>query len=183
MSDPVIVAPAIGLPVTVAEAKLHLRVDGDDDDALIESMIAAATGHLDGYDGVLGRAIMSQTWREDFDGFPTGFRLRMGPVSGLVSVVYTDDAGDPQTVTGARLLTSGGVTFVYPALGASWPSGSGVAIEYTAGYAVVPAPLKAAILLHVGALYENREAVSDKSMAAVPLAYESLVSPYRREIV
>ena len=43
--------------VSIDEAKDHLRVDGDGEDALIEGLVAAATGHIDGPNGWLGRAI------------------------------------------------------------------------------------------------------------------------------
>lgn len=177
-----IVAP-VGYPVTLAEAKLHLRVIGNDEDSLISGLIAAATDYLDGPDGILGRAILPQTWREEWDHFPSVIPLRMGPVSGVVSVSYTDGAGLPQTVTGSRLSSLWGAWRVAPAVGSSWPSGSSVAVEYTAGSVDVPAPLKVAILLHVGSLYENRESISDKAMSVVPLAYEMLISPYRRVLV
>lgn len=176
------VAP-VGYPVTLDEAKQHLRVDQNDDDALIEAFIAAATDHLDGPDGILGRAILPQTWREKWDAFQPMFPLRFGPAGAIVSMTYTDSSGAPQSIIDARLAASLGVWRVAPALGGSWPSGSDVSIEYAAGSADVPAPLKVAILLHVGSLYENRESISGKPMSVVPLAYEMLIMPYRRVLV
>ena len=176
------VAP-VGYPVTIDDAKLHLRVDHNDDDGLIGAFIAAATDYLDGPDGVLGRSLLPQTWREKWDAFRPTFPLRFGPVGEIVSMTYTDSSGALQTIIDARLVVSLGVWRVAPALGGSWPSGSDVSIEYEAGSADVPAPLKVAILLHVGSLYENRESISDKPMSVVPLAYEMLIMPYRRVLV
>ena len=48
--------------LTLEEAKLHLRVDHDDDDDLIEALVAAVTARLDGRDGILGRCLRAQTW-------------------------------------------------------------------------------------------------------------------------
>jgi uncharacterized phiE125 gp8 family phage protein len=180
VTDPVLITPPAAMPVSLVEAKAHLRVDHDDDDAVIEGMVAAATSYLDGYNGILGRAIMPQVWREEWDGFHPAFPLRLGPVSAVAGISYTDGAGLPATATGARVVTSAGAAFVFPAVAASWPSGSAVSVEYTAGYATVPPALKMAILLHIGALYENREGVAEKSMAVLPLAYEALIAPYRR---
>lgn len=183
MSDPVLVEGPSAFPVSLSEAKMHLRVTHNDEDDLISTLIEAATNYLDGADGILGRAILTQTWRQEWDDFGSCLTLRMGPVMGLVAVSYTDGTGVVQTITNARLIASGGISRVLPAVGEAWPSGSSVTVEYTAGYDFAPAPLKAAILLHVGSLYENRETVSEKAPAVVPMAYEMLIHPYRRVLV
>lgn len=51
--------------VTLADMKAYLRVDYDDEDALIAQLIAAAVAYLDGWGGILGRCIMPQTWAFD----------------------------------------------------------------------------------------------------------------------
>lgn len=52
-------------------------------------------------------------------------------------------------------------------------------VEFVAGYPLgIPAPIRAAILLHVGSLYANREQ-SDKDWSPTR-AYEALLTPYRR---
>ena len=90
--------------INLAEAKLHLRVDHSEEDALIQSMIDAATqsvaNHLD---------------------------------------MHVDDMED---------------------------------------YIDMPAPVAAAILLRVGDLYENREAVQDRSLYDNP-TFARLLAPYR----
>ena len=68
-------APPTEQVVTLAEMKAHLRVDGDDEDLLIQSLTDAAVSWLDGWDGVLGRCIMPQTWRIDAADLVAGFRL------------------------------------------------------------------------------------------------------------
>jgi uncharacterized phage protein (predicted DNA packaging) len=42
----------------------------------------------------------------------------------------------------------------------------------------LPASVRHAILLLVGSLYLNREAVSDTNLVKVPYSYEYLLSPY-----
>ena len=57
-----------------------------------------------------------------------------------------------------------------------------VRLRYTAGYEALPAPIKAALLLMCGDLYENREtAVIGVSASKVPMAMavENLLGPYR----
>lgn len=65
---PYLVTPPATLPVTVQAMRAHLRVAHDDDDADIAAKIAGAVGALDGWGGLLGRAIMPQTWAVDVTG-------------------------------------------------------------------------------------------------------------------
>jgi uncharacterized phiE125 gp8 family phage protein len=186
MQPPVLVtAPAV-MPVTLSEAKAHLRVDHDDEDTLITALIAAATGHLDGWTGVLGRCIVSQTWRQDMDGFGDGdIRLPFADVTAVV-VAYTDTANATQTFAGAsyHLTADAMSSLIELADGASWPDTAirpdAVRVTMTVGYSAVPPAIKAAILIHIGQLYENREVSAMSAVAMLPLAHDALVSPYRR---
>lgn len=171
-------------PVTLAEARLHLRLDASGDppthpeDSLVEMLITATTGHLDGADGVLRRALVTQRWRLSLGAFPIGaIKLPLPPLQSVEAVSYVDADGEEQSFADYA---------VDPAFGCirgAWPSGSDVRIDFTAGYGGagnVPAPLKAAILLHVGHLYANREAVNIGNITTeLPLAYDALIYPYR----
>lgn len=176
------VAPATE-PVTLQEAKDHLRVTHDLEDTLIAALIDAAVSNLDGWSGILGRCIVSQTWRQDFGEFTDCIRLPFPDVQS-VTVAYTDDAGNAQTVAGSEyhLVNRASGAVIELADGAAWPSTytrpDAVRVTMVCGYAAVPAAIKAAILLHVGALYENRASVTDKPM--LPFAYDALVGPHRR---
>lgn len=57
------VTPPTGAIVSLPEVKAHLRVDHAHEDALIQAYMDAATSWIDGFDGVLGRCVMEQTWR------------------------------------------------------------------------------------------------------------------------
>lgn len=54
-------------PVSLAEAKLHLRVDYCDEDSLITSLIYAAREVVE---GKLRRSVFAQTWQMTMDQFP-----------------------------------------------------------------------------------------------------------------
>ena len=56
--------------IPLPEAKAWLRVDGMEEDALIGGLLAAATAHLDGWTGVLGRALGEQVWEISLDAWP-----------------------------------------------------------------------------------------------------------------
>lgn len=189
MLRPVLVTPPATMPVSLAEAKAHCRVDHSDDDALITSMIVAATTYLDGWTGILGRALVTQTWRQDFGSFRGCLRLPVGPVASIDSVKHFDADNSEQTVDPDVfvLWTDARGSYVDLASGMAWPQAydrpDAVRITYVAGddAAAVPAPIKAAILLHVAHLYLNREAVVVGETPSVqPMAAAALVAPYRR---
>lgn len=205
-----IVVPPSSFPVTLDEAKAQLNVVDSDDDDLIEQYIAAATQALDGPFGWLGRAIMPQTWYYFRDGFPgaagdwvtpigcacgtsmtncSGVEIPLPPLSTVDEVAYADpdNPGNylimPTTDYAAD--NSGYVGWVQPV--DAWPSAgtalNAIRIKFTAGYAIVPADIKQAILIMVRDYYDLRGdqvvGVSTMSWRAV----DSLLNGYRVIIV
>ncbi|MDP2358014.1 MAG: head-tail connector protein [Beijerinckiaceae bacterium] len=188
---PVLVTPPAAPPVSLEEAKAHLRVDHDEENALIEALIAAATAHLDGWTGILGRCLVTQTWRQDLREFPAGGTIRLPfPAPGSVSVTYYDAANAEQTLAPSAYhvlddIRGGAIEL---AASASWPAvydrPDAVSVTFNAGYGAgnaVPAALKAAIKLMIGDLYMNRETVA-KTGVSVPMstAAHMLIASYRR---
>lgn len=57
------ITPPTAEIVSLDDAKAHLRVDHDHEDMLIQTYLDAATAWVDGFDGVLGRCVLEQTWR------------------------------------------------------------------------------------------------------------------------
>ena len=80
------------LPVSLDEAKQYCRVEHDDENLLIESLIVAAVDYLDGPSGILGRAIIEQQWLLELDAWPSRLALPIEPVS-TVTVQYLDKLG------------------------------------------------------------------------------------------
>ena len=196
MHRPVLITPPAIQPATLAEAKLHLRVDHNDEDTLIESLIRAAAEHLDGWTGILGRCLVEQVWRQDHDRFARQMIIPLGPVIAVQSVTWRDPAGQPSTIPSGcydlRTDEAGNAVvrfdadYVFPT---NLHESRAVAITFKAGCetnpgppatSTVPDPLKVAILLLVGHWYQNREAVSAAGMASLPFAVEALIAPYRR---
>jgi len=189
MLAPVRTADPAETPVTLDEAKLHLRVDHNDDDTLISSLIGAATAYLDGWSGILGRALVTQTWRQDFCRFSDCMRLPLAPVTSIDKVEYFDGANARQTLDAGvyTLLADARSPFVTLAPGQYWPGiysrDDAVSVTFVAGCAAeaVPAPIRTAILLHVAHLYINREAVIvGDAPTVLPMSAEALIAPYRR---
>lgn len=185
-----VVTPPTAEPVTLDEAKLHLRVDTTDDDARISGLIRAAREHAE---QILGRALMTQTLELGLDCWPEDgvILLPMPPVQDVESITYTDAAGADHTVDPETYVVDAASepTRIVLRWGYCWPadvlqpqSGS-IRVRYVAGYqsaADVPQAIKAAILLHVGLLYEGREAaVVGQTATELPLAYRALLAPHR----
>ena len=173
-------------PVTLAEAKLHLRVTESDQDALILSLIKAATAHAE---QITGRAFVSQTWVKTLDAFPAsgGISLK-APVASIAEIRFTDPNGAEQALDPAHYqldpYTLPG--WVLPAYGYDWPETraniNAVKVKFVCGFgnaASVPEDIKAALLLLIGHLYENREATSDRAITDVPFTVDALLAPYR----
>jgi len=184
-----LVTPPSTNPVDLVAAKAHCRVDGDDEDDLIQSFIDAATQHLDGPHGVLGRAVMSQVWLLELTAWQSVITLPVEPVRSVV-VTYTDAAGDEQTLDSASYTLS-----LYPSMATELRLNDDLVrpdlgevnyplrITITAGYSdadAVPAALKVAILMLVAHWYANREAVSQVAMVEVPMMVGALIAPHRR---
>jgi uncharacterized phiE125 gp8 family phage protein len=182
-------APVQDNVLTVADAKLHLRVDFNDDDALIGSYIATAIQNIDGRDGWLGRALVAQTWElrlPDFGG--SVIPIPLPPLIEIESIKYYDAADVLQTLSTDVYEVTGvggfGKARVVLKSGKAWPGlakrSENVVVRFTAGYASVPAPILTAIKRQVGSMYENREAiVVNASVAKLPGGVEAMLMPYR----
>lgn len=180
-------APSQAL-LELTDAKAHLRVLHSDEDALIEGLVAAAQAHLDGFSGVLGRALVTQEWSRSFDGLPacTSFRLPLGPLGDAVSVTYFDAAGVEQSFTDFHAVADAIGPMVVLTDGAQWPSTAtrpdAVTVTWTCGYgdpADVPAAIIHAAKLLIGHWYANREAAAPSGMNDLPMAVQALIAPYR----
>lgn len=201
------VAPAVPV-VTVAEARAQGVGSASDADSLVTALVAAATEHFDGRAGILGRALVSQTWRLDTAGPDVCGRVRidMPNVSAISSIAAVVD-GSATTWSAAeyRLGSVGNFYFVEPKSGYSWPSTDDVEdairVTFVAGYgataADVPAPIRQAIILLAKHLYGLTErnlflardevpgvqvhqyVVSEAAGGVIGAAVDALTAPYR----
>lgn len=193
-NDPTYTAYAISdrsaeLPVSLELTRMHLRnEDLRVDDALVRALILSATQNIEAQYGL---ALLEQTVVQTHNAFPassdTPMLLRIAPLLSVTSITYIDAAGATQTWNASQY-TSGrfnNTAFIVPKIGYSWPSGlakmpNAVTITYDAGYGTksenIPEPIKQAILLNVGWLYENRE----DPTATLSRASDHLLRPYYR---
>ena len=172
MTLTLITAPT--LPVVGAtDLREHLRVTDVGEDAYISTLASGAVAYLDGWGGVLGRAIMPQTWRQEFDGWGT-LKLALPDVS-AVAVTYEDANGDEQPATSATLRKCGAAWVVE----ADGPSTDRVFVNMTCALPAARLPAAQAIVkLIVGHWYLNREAVGE-AMSEVPMSADALIAALR----
>ncbi|NDZ12046.1 hypothetical protein C7T35_15430 [Variovorax sp. WS11] len=171
-------------PVTLAEAKLHLRVETAEtaDDTIITALITVAREFAEHY---TGRAFATQTLEMALHCFPDYeddyIDLDLPPVATITSVKYTDTAGVEQTITGSAYALSlyGEARRLAPTYGNYWPTTQdvpdAVRIRYVTGYTTLPKAARAGLLLLIGHLYENRQAVSTLSLNEIPMGARSLL--------
>jgi uncharacterized phiE125 gp8 family phage protein len=173
--------------VSVAEAKLHCRVDHSLEDALFTRLIGVARRQCE---MISQWAFTTRTLVSRLDRWPYDGRLELPypPLQSVTSIIYTDEAGDPFTWAASNYVVE---THSIPGRillksGASWPSetlqvGGSIAITYVAGFGNgddVPDAYKQAMLLLIGHLYENRESVvvqQGVGLVQVPQAVEWLL--------
>lgn len=182
-------------PVTVAEAKAHLRVFHADDDTYLTNFVIPAARRW--AETLTHRAFITQTWILRLNGFGVGgpIYLPRPPLVSITTVTYTDTAGTAGTAWAA---SSTGYTLEQPsgehALHASirpsysqvYPSTrdivDSVVITYVAGYGAataVPVGIKHGVLMLIEDMYRQRgsEIVGTITSKAA-LAAESLLSPF-----
>jgi uncharacterized phiE125 gp8 family phage protein len=186
------VAPVV-TPVSLIEAKAHLRVDGSDSDTLITTLIEAATLWVENY---LQASLVQRTNRADVWGFASVFRLPQPPLVSITSIqYYTPDSPQVLTTLDSNFYrTDTGRGEIYMDVDAgNIPSVASrrdaVLITYVNGYGAgtsspldyaetTPAPIKAAILLQVSELFENRQINSELRLQELPTV-TMLLAAYR----
>lgn len=181
-------------PVTTDDAKLHLRVDSNDENSLIDTLIVTARQWVETF---THRALMTQTWDEKFDCFPDGvIELSMAPVASVTSITYVDTAGTSQTWSSSDYQTdlpSGPKAQrarIQPAYGLSYPltraQMNAVTVRYIAGYGatvqLIPETFITAIKMLVEHWYSLRGPVmvgAGNIVSVVPTSIETMLWDYK----
>lgn len=197
MSLGIVTGPA-GEPLSLADAKMHLRVTAADEDAYIAALIAAARGWCEDYTGLV-LAEQTLCWR--LDALPVcrdaSLILPTAPVQSVDSIAYvsmdgTEEIWDPELY---MLDPDPKRPRIKPVYGESWPANvraqmNAVTVTFRAGFTDdgasppapggnAPAPILHAIRLVTGHFYEHRMDASRDQLHEVPLAARTLLGRYK----
>lgn len=187
-------APTIE-PVSLDDARVHLRLDPDDhaQDAYLETLITAARESVEAH---TSRALINQTWTLKLDGFPgsDGLVLPRAPLSSVTSLSYVDDDGATQVWASSNYVVSAPsgprppAGRLWLAYDISWPTGvrsqrDSVIVVFVAGYgataASVPAVFRQSILLLVAEMHERREeGIVGAAVTTVQVGIDRLLASY-----
>jgi len=167
---------------TLSDAKLHLRVDSSDEDALIQVLLTGAIGFFELHSR---RILSTQTLTQKQDLLSNPIWIRQGPVIGITSVTVRTLTGT-STISSADYVVQVGQTETAPQIyfknGVTTPSPDGypgaITVTYTAGTTTIPASINAAVLLLVGHWFENRQAVGPTGGGTVPFAFEAIANKF-----
>ncbi len=185
----VLTAAPAAEPISLAEAKAQLRIDADDEDALLTALIVAARMFVE---KTLGLALITQGWSYFLDFWPRSscVTLPILPVQAVGAVTLHDAGGGSTALEAsdyavdvlsapARLVLKGASPSVVAR------ELNAFEIAFTAGYGDaatdVPAPIRHALTLLVAHWFERREpVVLGVGAQEVPTTIAGLLLPYRR---
>jgi len=138
------------LILMAVDAMDFLRIDNGEDEELLEALLEAVRQNLEGPDGTLGRALLTQTWKLYLDHFPYGcsvwgngchqcryhysdrfswykhgsLRIPLPPLQQVIEVKYFDTSNVEQTLDPALYTVETKLEpgLVIPAFGTIWPA-------------------------------------------------------------
>lgn len=184
MAAALLVAPA-GEPLSLAEAKAHLRIAHAEDDQLVTSLITAARRVVEARTGL---SLIAQDWMCWRDDWPEEgvIELPVAPLRAVEEVgVYGED-GTKAVIDPAHYIVDAASRPPRVLLRGSrvWPvpgrAVNGIGIRAEAGFGTtaqdVPQPLRDAMKLLVAHFYAQR---GDEAGSGLPLSFAALLEPYR----
>lgn len=171
-------------PVTRADLKAQARIDGSEEDSLLDAYIGAACDHVA---AIIGRQLRSEVWSWSFANPSGAVVLPLAPVQSVDVLTYLDKDGAQQSLSVADfdLIADVDRPVLQPKSGVVWPATAirpdAITVRMTVGMATLPAALRVAILLLASHWVQNREAVVlAGSPVELPLAVSALVEPWKR---
>jgi uncharacterized phiE125 gp8 family phage protein len=185
-----VLTAATSYPVSLTEAKNHLKVDTTEDDTLITNLIVAATQSCEIY---TNQFFIETEVKQYCDYWDDAVQLYKSPVSDIVVIKYYDSTNTYQTLSASVYLSDLESEPARIALDVnqSFPTLANrinaVEVRYKVGYgdaaSDVPDGIKQAILLTIGNWYGNRESViTGRTATEVPQTSKFLLDQYKIQV-
>jgi uncharacterized phiE125 gp8 family phage protein len=170
--------PPASEPVTLAEAKLYLRIDSNNEDSLISDLIVAARMSAESW---LRSSLISQSWKLVYNDYlDNEIDLPMPPIVSVSSVVVVNRDTTSQTISSNNYYLNAAKTKL---LFDNYVSGFSIEISYNTGYGTasqIPSPIKYGILAHIAAMYDERGLLGQVNL---PPQVSALYTPFRRVLL
>ena len=172
-----VTAPTVE-PLSTADAKLHLKIDGAGEDAYVDALVKAARQLCEEYQQ---RRLITQTWDWKLDEWPTalcGGRRELSvpypPLASVTSITYLDADGATQTWAAAsyQVDSTSEPGRIQPAYNETWPTIRSsilhpITIRYVAGYGASAASVPATTIQGLRKLLSHWH-VNREPMGSVP---------------
>ena len=145
-----LITPPVALAVSLAEAKLNLKIEDSDQDAIVTAWIEGITAHAE---HLTGRSFINQTWRVTLDSFPDAIELPC--TASAVTIKYLDVNGLEQTLDPADYIVDSVSEpgYAVPGVGKAWPETydriNAVNVDVVAGYGATEADIPKGIRLYI----------------------------------
>lgn len=170
-------------PLTLPEAKAHLNILSGEKDTEIRDFLKSAR---EDFEDATGRVLMTQTFEQVYDWFPTTINLVRAPVQSVTKIEYIDTEGVLTLLATSEYVLDSHrePARIVEAFGVSWPTTrqtvNAVIVTFVAGYtsrALVPHTAKEALKLKLGQYFEDREAVvMGGAPVGLPQGWDALVA-------
>ncbi len=152
-------ANADTLPITLTRAKSYLKIETDEDNAILADMIATVVQFAERY---TGRDFRKKTWSLTIDKFTDRICLRKSQINSIGNVQYTVDGALVIIANTVYYLKKGyGFSEVLLQDGETWPTDlddveAGIIIVFSTNTPRYIEQYKTGLLEHLAFLYQNR---------------------------
>lgn len=181
-TEPKVTAAPATEPVSLAEAKAHVRVTSSDHDTVLGIYITAARQFVENYTGL---KLVEQTVQFSRRNFRLHMPLPVAPIQSL-SISYVDPDEATQTLATSTYQVEG-LNTLRPVLhkdpDANWPDLDDgpevITVEAVVGFTTMPEDLKNAMLLLIATWFDRRETAVIGGAVEAPFAATALLENYR----
>ena len=178
----------IAEPVSLDEAKRWLKVETEDENEIILTLITSARLYIE---QATQRLLLQQSWRVIFSDLDArgAYLIPLSPVLRLLALTlrYSDDSEAALSVANVRLTKHGDDTslLIPQSYRIMLINDARFELDVSLGYGPnaqdVPAPLRTALLMLVAFWYENRGDYSTYvNLTQIPSAIAALLTPFKR---